>query len=58
MNKDGSGVEWILLASVGYDSSRATQHLLLPHLVFQPNWEWGDLGFYQLLQSNSSPEEV
>jgi hypothetical protein len=22
MNKDGSGVEWILLASVGYDGSR------------------------------------
>jgi len=32
--------------------------LLLPHLVFQPNWGRGDLGFFQLLQSNSSPEEV
>jgi len=32
--------------------------LLLLHLVFQPNWGWGDLGFFQLLQSNSSPEEV
>jgi len=58
MNKDGSGVAWILLASVGYDSFRATQYLLLPHLVFQPNWGRGDLGFFQLLQSNSSPEEV
>jgi len=58
MSKDGSGVALILLASVGYDGSRAAQYLLLPHLVFQPNWEWGDLGFFQLLQSNSSPEEV
>jgi len=58
MNQDGSRVEWILLASVGYDGSQATQHLLPPHLVFQPNWGWGKLGFFQLLQSNSSPEEV
>jgi len=58
MNKDGSGVAWISLASVGYDGSRAPQYLLLPHLVFQPNWGWGDLGFFHLLQSNSSPEEV
>jgi len=58
MNKDGSGLAWILLASVGYDGCRAAQYLLLPHLVFQPNWGWGDLGFFQLLQSNSSPEEV
>jgi len=58
MNKDGSGVAWISLASVDYDSSLATQYLLLPHLVFQPTWGWGDLGFFQLLQSNSLPEEV
>ena len=58
MNKAGSGVTWISLASVGYDGCQAAQYLLLPHLVFQPNWEWGDLGFFQLLQSNSSPEEV
>jgi len=58
MNIDGSGVALISLASVGYDGSRAAQHLLKPHLVFQPNWGWGDLGFFQLLQSNSSPEEV
>jgi len=56
--KDGSRVAWISLASVGYDSSRAAECLLLPHLVFQPNWGWGHLGFFQLLQSNSSPEEA
>jgi hypothetical protein len=27
MNKDGSGVEWILLASVGYDDSQAAHGL-------------------------------
>ena len=58
MNKAGSGVVWISLASVGYDACRAAQYLLLPHFVYQPNWGWGDLGFFQLLQSNSSPEEV
>jgi len=58
MNKDGSGVAWISLASVGYDGCQAAQYLLLLHLVFQPNWGWGDLGFFQLLQSSSSPEEV
>jgi len=58
MNKDGSGLAWISLASVVYDGCRAAQYLLLLHLVFQPNWGWGDLGFFQLLQSNSSPEEV
>ena len=46
MSRDGSGVWWmILLASVGYGSSWVTQHLLQLHLVFQPIWEWGDLGF-------------
>jgi len=45
----------ISLASVGYDGSRAAQYLLPPHLVFQSNWGWGDIGFFQLLQSNSSP---
>jgi len=58
MNKDGSGVALISLGSVGYDGSRAAQYLLPPHLVFQPNWGWGDRGFFQPLQSNSSPEEV
>jgi len=46
MNKDGSGVAWILLASVGYDGCRAAQYLLLLHVVFQPNQGWGDLGFF------------
>jgi len=58
MNKHDSGVALISLATVGYDASRAAQNLLPPHLVFQSNWGWGDLGFFQLLQSNSSPEEV
>jgi len=58
MNKDGSGVALISLAIVGHDGYRAAQYLLLPHLVFQPNWGWDDLGFFQLLQSNSLPEEV
>jgi hypothetical protein len=50
MNKGSSGVGWISLASVGYNGSRAARYLLLPHLVFQPNWGWGDLGFFQLLK--------
>jgi len=58
MNKHDSGVALISLASVGYDGSRATQYLLPPHLVFQSNWGWGDHGFFQLLQTNSSPEGV
>jgi len=58
MNKHDGGVALISLASVGYDGSRAAQYLLPPHLVFQSNWGWGDLGFFQLLQSNSSPEGV
>jgi hypothetical protein len=58
MNKHSSGFAPISLAIVGYDDSRAAQYLLLPHLVFQPIWGWGDLGFFQLLQSNSSPEGV
>ena len=35
-----------------------TQHLLRPHLVIQPIWGCGDLGFFQVPQSNSSPEEA
>jgi hypothetical protein len=49
---------WISLASVDYDGSRTAQYLLLLHVVFQPNWGWGDLGIFQLLQPNSSPEVV
>jgi hypothetical protein len=58
MNINSSGVGWISLASVNYDGSQIALYFLLPHLVFQPNWGWGDLGFFQLLQSNSSPQEV
>jgi hypothetical protein len=57
MNKHDSGLALISLASVGYDDSR-TAHLLPLYLVFQSNWGWGDLGFVQLLKSNSSPEGV
>jgi len=56
MNRHDSGVALISLASVGYGGSRTAQYLLPPHLVFQSNWGWGDLGFFQLPQSNSSPE--
>jgi hypothetical protein len=58
MNKHDSGLALISLASVGYDESRTAQHFLPLYLVFQSNWVWGNLGFFQLLQSNSSPEEV
>jgi len=46
----------ISLASVVYGSSQVTQHLLWRNLFFQPIWGWGDLGFFQLLQSNFSPD--
>jgi len=46
----------ISLASVYYGDSRVAKHFLRPHLVFQPIWGWGDLGSFQLPQSNSSPE--
>jgi hypothetical protein len=41
---------------VGYGDFQVTQHLLWLHMVFHPFWGWGDLGLFQLLQSNSSPE--
>jgi len=54
MNTDSSGVWWMItLAIAGYGGSRVAQHLLWPKLVFQPIWGWGNLGFFQLLQSNS-----
>jgi len=53
MNKDGSGVALILLASVGYDGSRAAQYLLPPHLIFQPNWEWLGVGQSWLFPASS-----
>jgi len=56
MNADCSGVWWMItLAVAGYGGSRVAQRLLQPQLVFQPIRGWGDLGFFQLLQSNSSP---
>jgi len=45
----------ISLASAGYGGCRVAQHLFWPNLVFQPVWGWGDLGSFQLLQSNFSP---
>jgi len=57
MNTDSHGVGlMIFLASAGYGDSQVTQHLLWLHLVFQPTWGWGNLGIFQLLQSNSSPK--
>ena len=59
MNRDDNRGRWMIsLASAVYGSSRVAPHLLRPYLVFQPNWGGGfdDLGFFQLLQSNSSPE--
>jgi len=57
MNTDDSRVWWMIsLAGVGYSRYQVAQHLLWPHLVFQPIWGWGNLGFFELLQSNSSPE--
>jgi hypothetical protein len=47
----------VSLAVVGYGGSRVA-HLLRLYLVLQPIWGWSDLGFFQLLQSNSSPEDV
>jgi hypothetical protein len=47
----------VSLAIVGHDGSRVA-HLLRLRLVLQPIWRWSDLGFFQILQSNSSPEDV
>jgi len=52
-NTDGSADGLILLASVCYGDSQVAKHL-----VFQPIWGWGDLGSFQLPQSNSAPEGV
>jgi len=46
----------ISLASACYGDSQAGKHFLHLNLVFQPIWGWGDLGSFQLPQSNSSPE--
>jgi hypothetical protein len=51
MNRDSIGVWWMIsLASAGYGGSQ-TARLLQLHMVFQPMWGWGDLGFFQLFQS-------
>ena len=36
--------------------SCVSKHILRPHLVFQPIWECGSIGSFQLPQSNSSLE--
>jgi len=46
---------WPMLVMVAV---QPVKHLLQPHLAFQPNWGWGDNGFFQLSRSNSSPEVV
>jgi len=57
MNTDGSAVGWLIsLANVCYADSQVAKHFLRLHLVFRPIWGWGDLGSFQLPQSNSSPE--
>ena len=55
-NTDSSGV-WLMISlpSACYGNSRVAKHLLRPNLVFQPIWGWGNLGSFQLPQSNSSP---
>jgi hypothetical protein len=59
MNTDDSRDWWMIsLAGVGYSGYQIAQHLLQPRLVFQPIWRWGSLGFFQLLQSNYSPERA
>ena len=47
-----------MLASVGCGGCGAPSLLLRPHLAFQANRGCGDLGFFQLTRSNSSPGEV
>jgi hypothetical protein len=46
----------ISLANIGYGCPQVAQPLLRQHFVFQPIRGCGDLGFLQLLQTNSSPE--
>jgi len=55
-NTDGSTGLMISLANVCYGDSWVAKHFLNRHLVFQPIWGWGDLGSFQLPQSNSSPK--
>jgi len=56
-NTDDSGAGLkISLASACNGDPRVAKHFLRPNMVFQPIWWWGDLGSFQLPQSNSSPE--
>jgi len=56
-NRDGSAFGLMIsLATVCYGDSQVPKLFLLPHLVLQPICGWGDLGSFQLPQSNSSPE--
>jgi len=56
-NTDGSRVGLtISLAGACYGDSRVAKHFLRLNLVFQSILGWGDLGSFQLPQSNSSPE--
>jgi hypothetical protein len=53
---DGSRVVlMILLASACYGDSQVAKQFLSLNLVFKPIWGWGDLGSFQLPQSNSLP---
>jgi len=58
MNRDSSGVWYMISLAIVGNGGSSVAHLLQLHLVFQPIWGWGDLGHFQLLQSNSSPEEA
>jgi len=56
-NTDGSVVGLMIsMAIVCYGDSIVTKHFLRPPSVFQPIWGWDNLGYFQLPQSNSSPE--
>jgi hypothetical protein len=47
---------WWFLSPLFVMASLDSRNVLRTHLVFQPIWEWGDLGSVQLPQSNSSTE--
>ena len=55
-NTDGSTIGLTILLASACGGSRVAKHFSHPNLVFQPVWGWGDLGFFQLPQSYSSPE--
>jgi hypothetical protein len=57
MNRAGSGLCWILPASARYGGSPVSGRYLPQHLAYQP-WGWGDIDFFRLLRSNSSPGGV